>query len=100
MPAPPAAPDFGAFCTPGAGPEFSFGFALLKSALGDPMGAALSCEHGDPLGSGDVLQETTTGLAFYRVSTNTPTFTDGWNHWGLTQNGIVYWIGGSIDPQP
>ena len=62
------------------------------------MGAAWSCEYGDPQGSGDVLQATTTGLAFYRVSTNTPTFTDGWNHWGIAPDGVVYWTGGSIDP--
>ncbi len=97
-PAPPGAPDFGAFCGPGAGPDFSFGFATLRTMIGDPMGAALSCEYGDPHGSGDVLQATTTGLAFYRVSTNTPTFTDGWNHWGLTPDGVVFWTGGSIDP--
>ena len=95
---PPGSPDFGAFCAPGAGPDFAFGFATLRTFVGDPMGAALSCEYGDPQGSGDVLQATTTGLAFYRVSTNMPTFTDGWNHWGLTPDGVVYWTGGSIDP--
>jgi len=99
-PAPPAAPptESGAFCASGVDPQFSFGFATLKATVGDRMGAAQSCEYGDPQGSGDVLQATTTGLAFYRVSTNTPTFTDGWNHWGLTDNGVVYWTGGSIDP--
>jgi hypothetical protein len=100
-PAPPALapqPVSDAFCPPGMVPDFSAGFAILKATLGDAMGAAMSCEFGDPLGTGDVLQETSAGLAFYRVSTNTPTFTDGWNHWGLTTDGIVYWTGGSIDP--
>jgi len=97
QPAPPPA-SFGAFCAPGIAPDFSSGFAILRSAIGDSMGAAMSCEFGDPQGSGDVLQATSTGLAFYRVSTNTPTFTDGWNHWGLTGDGVVYWTGGSIDP--
>jgi hypothetical protein len=96
-PAPPAE-GFGAFCPADLGPEFAFGFATLSATLGEVMGAPMSCEHGDPAGSGDVLQETTTGLAFYRVSTNTPTFTDGWNHWGLTPEGMVYWTGSSIDP--
>jgi hypothetical protein len=99
VPPPPLeSPEIGAFCAPGAGPQFSFGFASLKATLGDSMGAALSCEYGDPLGSGDVLQATTTGLAFYRLSTNTPTFTDGWNHWGLTPAGVVYWTGVGVDP--
>ncbi len=88
----------GGFCPAGVAPDFAAGFAVLKANLGDSMGAAMTCEFGDPLGSGDVLQETSTGLAFYRVSTNTPTFTDGWNHWGLTGDGMVYWTGGSIDP--
>jgi hypothetical protein len=96
----PAAPavDRAAFCPPEVGPDFTLGFAQLKSAVGNAMGDATGCEHGDPLGSGDVLQETTTGLAFYRVSTNTPTFTDGWSHWALTPGGEVFWTGASIDP--
>jgi hypothetical protein len=101
-PAPPAPPQpqvgFGMFCPPDVGPDFAAGFAMLRTAIGDVMGAAMDCEHGDPLGSGDVLQDTTTGLAFYRASTNTPTFTDGWNHWGLTDGGLVYWTGGTVDP--
>ena len=28
----------------------------------------------------------------------TPTFTDGWNHWGLTATGLIAWTGASIDP--
>ena len=57
------------------------------------MGDALTCEYGDPGGSGDVLQQTTTGLAVYREGTNTPEFTDGWNHWALTGQGVVTWSG-------
>jgi hypothetical protein len=99
QPAPPPPPrELGAFCPPGVAPDFASGFATLKLTLGDSMGAALSCEFGDPQGTGDVLQETTSGLALYRMSTNTPTFTDGWNHWGLTADGVVYWIGASVDP--
>jgi hypothetical protein len=44
------------------------------------------------------LQETSTGLAFYRASTNTPTFTDGFQHWALTAFGLVNWTGAAIDP--
>jgi hypothetical protein len=45
------------------------------------------------------MQATTTGgLAFYRQSTNTPTFTDGFNHWALTGDGLIAWTGSAIDP--
>jgi hypothetical protein len=61
------------------------------------MGNPVECEHANP-DNGDTLQNTTTGLAFYRKSTNTPTFTNGTEHWALTTEGEVYWTGGSIDP--
>ena len=77
---------------------FVFGFAALKGLLGATMGDPATCEYADPNGSGDTLQNTTTGLAFWRKSTNTPTFTDGWNHWGLTPVGLISWSGPSIDP--
>ena len=85
------------YCAPGQEPEFQFGFAFLKSQLGDLMGEPLECEHANPE-NGDTLQQTTTGLSFYRKSTNTPTFTDGWNHWAWTGQGLVYWTGSSVDP--
>ncbi|MCY3801632.1 MAG: YHYH domain-containing protein [Chloroflexi bacterium] len=92
-PAPHAAP----YCAPGQEPEFMFGFAFLRSLLGDVMGDPLECEHANPE-NGDTLQQTTTGLSFYRKSTNTPTFTDGWNHWAWTTHGLVTWTGDAIDP--
>jgi hypothetical protein len=58
----------------------------------------LTCEFADPTGSGDVHQQTTRGLAFWRKGTNTPTFTDGSNHWGKTPQGWVEWTGISVDP--
>jgi hypothetical protein len=67
------------FCSPGAVPGFHFGFMELANTLGDAMGAPIACEHTESA-NGDMLQGTTTGLAFYRASTNTPTFTDGFNH--------------------
>ncbi len=91
-----AAQDF-PFCQPGQTPEFRFGFAALADALGDTMGTPIECEHSNPE-NGDTLQYTSTGLAFYRKSTNTPTFTTGIDHWALTPQGIIYWVGASIDP--
>jgi hypothetical protein len=79
-------------------PQFVFGFANLKTLLGATVGEPLSCEYADPNGTGDTLQDTTGGLAFWRKATNTPTFTDGATHWGLTTFGLVGWTGDSIDP--
>ena len=62
------------------------------------MGESLSCEYADPHGSGDVVQNTARGLAFWRKSTNTPTFTDGSQHWALTVDGLINWTADSIDP--
>ncbi len=87
------------YCAPGQDPEFVLGFAFMKSQLGDIMGEPSECEHANPE-NGDTLQQTTTGLSFYRKSTNTPTFTDGWRHWGWTAQGLVFWTGDSIDPPP
>ncbi len=79
-------------------PHYEAGFAALSRMLGDQMGDALTCEFPDPNGSGDVHQKTTLGLAFWRKSTNTPTFTNGFDHWGLTAQGALHWTGSSIDP--
>lgn len=94
----PAAAQQQTFCGPGQAPRYVFGFADLKEQLGEAMGEPLTCEFPDPNGTGDVHQQTTTGLAFWRKRTNTPTFTNGWEHWGRTPAGWVYWLGSSIDP--
>ena len=97
--APPATPTPTGppFCEGGHVPEYQFGFAALKAQLGDLMGDPVECEHTNP-DNGDSLQQTSKGLAFYRKSTNTPTFTNGHEHWALTAQGLVYWTGDSIDP--
>src|SRR2546421_8245224 len=84
------------FCAPGQSPHYAFGFADLKAQIGDAMGDPLTCEFPDPKGTGDVHQQTSKGLAFWRKSTNTPTFTNGWQHWGHTPRGWVTWVGNSI----
>ena len=55
----------------GESPHFTFGFAALKAQLGDAMGDPITCEFSDPNGTGDIQQRTSTGLAFWRKSTNT-----------------------------
>lgn len=94
---PAAASAAAPYCAAGDEPSFTFGFAHLKSLLGDTMGEPIECIHANPE-NGDILQQTSTGLSFYRKSTNTSTFTDGWNHWGWTADGLVYWTGSAIDP--
>lgn len=85
-------------CPVGQAPRFVFGFADLKTHIGAPMGEPVTCEFSDPSGTGDVHQRTTTGLAFWRKSTNTPTFTNGFEHWATTPSGSVAWTGSSVDP--
>src|SRR5215204_387851 len=84
-------------CQLGQAPEFVLGFAALQQSVGQAMGDPIECEHANPA-NGDTLQQTTTGLAFYRKATNTSTFTNGSEHWGLTSSGLVFWTGSSIDP--
>jgi hypothetical protein len=85
-------------CAVGKNPQYIFGFASLHDALGDQMGQPVTCEFADPNGTGDVHQQTTRGLAFWRKRSNTPTFTNGYDHWALTGGRTVQWTGASIDP--
>jgi hypothetical protein len=82
-----------AFCANAESPHFAFGLADLKAAIGDTMGDPLECEHSDSA-NGDTLQQTTTGLAIYHQDTNTPEFTDGFNHWALGNDGLQAWSDG------
>jgi hypothetical protein len=62
------------------------------------MGAPVTCEFVDPSGSGDVIQETTLGLAIRRQGTLMSLFTDGNQHWALAADALLTWTGESIDP--
>lgn len=95
----PASAQPSSGCRPGQSPTYVFGFAALYEWLGDAtMGAPVTCEYADPNGTGDTEQNTVLGLAFWRKSTNTPTFTNGAEHWALTERGRLTWSGPSIDP--
>jgi hypothetical protein len=81
-------------------PGFVLGFADLRTQLGDVMGNPVEAEHGNP-DNCDTQQLTTTGLAFWRCSTNIMTFAafpDGLHHWALVDGQVVEWIGPSADP--
>lgn len=105
QPAPPPgvspAPALGVrdapFCGPAQQPSFHPQLAALKQRLGDTMGVVLECEHLNNA-NGDTLQQTTTGLAYFRWATGLPTFTDGWRHWALAGDDLIVWEGESPDP--
>jgi hypothetical protein len=83
-------------CSPGH-LRFYYGFASLQTQLGERMGQPIECEQSIHA-NGDTRQRTTTGYAYYRKLDNVPTFTDGWEHWALTTDGLVYWTGDVVDP--
>jgi hypothetical protein len=78
-------------------PTFYYGFAELQKQLGARMGDAAECEQSIH-SNGDTRQRTTTGTAYYRKGANVPTFTDGNQHWALTDDGLAYWTGDVVDP--
>ncbi|MFN8636729.1 MAG: hypothetical protein U0893_23005 [Chloroflexota bacterium] len=85
------------FCEGAATPAFEGQLALLKARLAATMGEPAECAHLDA-SSGDTVQATTTGLAYVRTATSTPTFTDGAHRWALTPAGLVTWDGEALDP--
>lgn len=78
------------------------GFAQLKAEMGPIMGDPTEPEHGNP-DSCDTQQLTTTGLAYWRCSSNLLTFAafpDGAQHWAASQPaGLLEWTG-DADPPP
>ena len=48
--------------------------------------------------TGETYQKTTTGMAVYRVCTNTPFFTRDGELWALTALGLLHWDGRGRDP--
>lgn len=93
-----AAQDANSYCNPDQAPVFSLGFADLKAYVGDPMGDPVTCEYGDPNGSGDVYQDTTTGSTVFRAATADSIFTADDNHWAMTIDGPLSWSGPDTNP--
>ncbi len=83
-------------CTPGQ-PIFVHGAATLNMALGGAMGQPLECERVTDA-DGDTEQQTSTGLVYYRASTNAVAFTNGFDHWALAPGGVVHWTGDALVP--
>jgi hypothetical protein len=67
--------------------------------LATPTPLPTACERQDP--NGDILQPTTTGLAYRRAMTGTVAFTDGASHWSLgLDDSLLSWPGDAADPPP
>jgi hypothetical protein len=96
--------------------EFTNGFSDLKDQIGDVMGdpitpemkarpAPVPSEGNDTIGplaepdtvadanSADIVQFTTTGMAYWSADQYNPSFTDGWHRWALTAGGVTNWEG-------
>src|SRR5690348_2609275 len=78
-------------------PRLAPAFADLAARLGSRVGDATECEHTDTA-SGDLQQSTSQGLLYLRKSTNTPTFTDGGEHWALRSGQLLDWTSSEVDP--
>jgi hypothetical protein len=68
--------------------------------MGELMGDPTESEHGNP-DNCDTQQLTTTGLAYWRCSTNVMTFAafpDGLAHWAWVPDGLVEWSAQDVDP--
>ncbi|MCC7370889.1 MAG: hypothetical protein IT306_20920 [Chloroflexi bacterium] len=85
------------FCAPGQPARFVFAIAALKERLGAPMGDPAECEHVDAA-SGDTVQRTSTGLAYYRPSLTLAIFTNGNTHWALVNGQLMLWRNSSVTP--
>jgi hypothetical protein len=82
------------------GYEFVLGFAFLKTQLGPVMGDPVELEHGNE-DNCDTQQLTTTGLAYWRCSTNMMSFAafpSGEVHWAWAEPGLLEWTGSDADP--
>lgn len=69
---------------------FGADLSPLRLAVGEVMGQPLECEN--PTGSaGDQIQATSTGTAWYRRSDRVAIFTDGYQRWEQSPDGLIYW---------
>jgi len=85
------------FCAEAQSVDWLDEFAPLSEQLGDVMGEPVECPHPTSDG-GDTVQQTSTGLAVLRMPSGLPSFTDGTTRWALTDQGLVSWMGTSLDP--
>src|SRR5260370_14965293 len=87
------------FCAGGSAPQLAHLFQRLAAELGDRIGQPAECEHPEAA-TGDVQQRTSTGLLYWRKTTNTQTFNDGAAHWALRGTQLLQWTTNEADPPP
>jgi hypothetical protein len=75
---------------------FADEFASLSEAIGDKIRQPLECAHLDPA-TGNLVQPTSTGLAFSRAGSKVSMFTDVYRHRALGKQGLVTWEGNRVD---
>ena len=85
-------------CDPTQKPVFQPVLAPLANWLGAAMGQP-ACSHIDSA-TGDLVQPTSTGLAYVRGQTGTPSFTNGSSHWAWVNQAPRCWSGAAVDPPP
>lgn len=86
-------------CGDGQVPLFGGAVDQLARNLGPKMGTPVECVHPDP-DSGDLHQQTSTGLAFVRQGSQVAVFTDGFRKWAVTDGRVLSWLGSVNDPPP
>src|SRR5689334_12561296 len=87
------------FCSSDGAPQVGDGFQTLTAQLGNRIGVPAECQHAEAT-TGDIQQHTSTGLLYWRKSTNTPSFTDGAEHWAIRGTQILHWTLPDADPPP
>jgi hypothetical protein len=78
-------------------PELDQAFSTLAWIVGAEVGQPVECARTDLL-TGDLLQQTTTGLFYQRAKTTVPVFTDGNTHWALVGSQPIEWSGNTPEP--
>lgn len=78
-------------------PPFDESFGELQRRLASEMGDPGQCAQ-ENAATGDLLQQTTTGLAVKRTSRGLVMFTNGVEHWALASGTLLFWTGPSTDP--
>ena len=86
-------------CPAGQPPPLGAAFTTLSAQLGMAMGTPIECAHTDR-NTGNEAQQTTTGVAVYQHEQRIATFTNGYDFWRLSQEGLTQWHGwhGSAGP--
>ncbi len=80
-------------CADGFGPDL----ADLRTAVGDAMGQPVDCETSIDA-TGDTMQHTSTGTAWFTIAQSDAFFTDGYHRWDLNPGGLTYWSSPDATP--